>query len=583
MSETYRPPIEDILFLLRSVIDTERVLSLPAFDHVDTETLEAVVRQAGRLAAEVVAPMNRAADRIGATFENGIVRLSPGYHEAYRALCEGGWPGLALPQEFGGQGMPEIAQAAVSEMIGGASLAFSMLTVTDRAAARVLLAHSDAATQALYVPRLASGEWAGTIVMTEPHAGSDIGQARTKAVPNSDGSYALSGTKIFISFGEHDATEQICHIVLARIEGAQEGVRGLSLFLVPKLLVGPDGTLGARNGIRAARIEEKMGIHGSPTCEMQLDSATGFLLGEANRGLHNMFTMINTMRLEVVLEGVALSGAALDKALAYATDRVQGGNTAAGDVAIIEHADVRRMLLTMKAQTGGARALAYETAYLLDVARGADDQEAAALAAFLLPIGKALCTDMAVEMASLAIQVHGGHGYIAEHGVEQIMRDARITPIYEGTNGIQAIDLVLRKLGRDEGATFETLARRIEVDLDRGTRSPCVTEIHAAVKDGLATLRQTSLKLLDRLGENATNDALAGASPYLRLTGTVAMGWMWLRMALAAGEDAYGNEIRALARFFALEIMPGIDALGTSARAGGAHLYALDAEQIGRL
>ena len=583
MSETYRPPVEDILFILRAVIDTERVLGLPEYAHVDAETLEAVLRQAGRMAAEVVAPMNRSADRIGATYENGIVRLSPGFHEAYDAFREGGWPGLALPEEFGGQAMPEIAQAAVSEMIAGASLVFSMLTVTGRAAARVLLAHADPATQALYVPRLASGEWAGTIVMTEPHAGSDIGQVRTKAVPDGDGGYALSGTKIFISFGEHDATEQICHIVLARIEGAPEGVRGLSLFLVPKMLVGGDGALGARNAIRAARIEEKMGIHGSPTCEMQLDGATGFLLGEANSGLRNMFTMINTMRLEVVLEGVALSGAALDKALAYAAERVQGGNAAAGEAAIIEHADVRRMLLTMKALTGGARALAYETACQLDLARGAGDAEAAALAAFLLPIGKALCTDMAVEVASLAIQVHGGHGYIAEHGVEQLMRDARITPIYEGTNGIQAIDLVLRKLGRDRGATFETLVRRIEADLARARAVPAVPEIHAALAESLATLRATTSHILARLTAEATPDALAGATPYLRLIGTVAMAWMWLRMSEAAGEDPHGTEIKALARFYALEIVPTAAPLAASARAGAAHLYALEAGQIGRL
>ncbi len=578
----YRPPVEDIAFVLRRVIDTGRVLSLPAYAHLDGETLEAVVRQAGRLAAEAIAPINRDADRIGATFDNGVVRLSPGFDAAYRAFCDGGWPSLALPDSFGGQAMPEIAQAAVSEMSNGASLAFTMLTVTSRAAARVLLAHADEATRALYVPRLVSGEWAGTIVMTEPHAGSDIGQARTRAVADGDGSYALTGTKIFISFGEHDATEQICHIVLARIDGAPAGVRGLSLFLVPKFLPGSDGALGSRNNIRAARIEEKMGIHGSPTCEMQLDGATGFLLGAPGRGIQNMFTMINTMRLEVVLEGVGIAGAALDKALAYAAERVQGGNSAADGTPIIAHADVRRMLLTMKAQTCGARALAYEAACQLDLARGAEDADAAALASFLLPVCKAHCTDLAVEVASLAVQVHGGHGYIAEHGVEQLMRDARITPIYEGTNGIQAIDLVLRKLGRDEGATFEILARRIEAQLAGSASGPAVPEIQAALADGLATLRATTTHLLDRLAAAATPDALAGATPYLRLVATVAVAWMWHRMAEAAGNDRHGAEMRALARFYALEIMPTADALAASACNGADHLYALDAEQLER-
>ena len=365
---TYRPPIDDILFLLHEVIGADSILARPEFAHVDPESLEAAVRQAGRVASDIVAPVNAAADRIGATLENGVVRLPPGFVDAYEAFRDGGWPGLALPEEYGGQAMPEIAQAALSEMSNGASLAFSMLPVCGRAAARVLLAHAEADLQALWLPKLASGEWSGTIVMTEPHAGSDIGQARTKAVARADGSYALTGTKIFISFGDHDATPQNAHIVLARIEGAPPGVRGLSLFLVPRVTMEADGTLGPRNAIAASRIEEKMGIHGSPTCEMRLDGATGYLLGEPERGIQNMFTMINTMRLEVALEGVGIAGAALDKAARYASERVQGGSGGAA-TAIVEHADIRRTLLRMKALTGGARALCYETAALLDRGR----------------------------------------------------------------------------------------------------------------------------------------------------------------------------------------------------------------------
>ena len=567
---TYRPPIDDILFLLRNVIDTEGIFSQPDFAHVDMESLESVVHQAGRIAAEVVAPINATADRVGATFENGTVRLPPGFTEAYDAFRAGGWPGLVLPEAYGGHAMPEIVQAALSETLNGASLAFSMLTVTGRAAARVLLAHADAEIRSLWIPKLASGEWSGTIVMTEPHAGSDIGQARTKAVPQPDGSYALSGTKIFISFGDHDATPQIAHIVLARIEGAPAGVRGLSLFLVPRVMVEADGTLGPRNAIAASRIEEKMGIHGSPTCEMRLDGATGYLLGEPERGIQNMFTMINTMRLEVALEGVGIAGAALDKAARYASGRVQGGSGGAA-AAIVEHPDIRRTLLRMKALTGGSRALCYETASLLD--RGRNDE-----AGFLLPICKALASDIAVEVASLAIQVHGGHGYITEHGIEQLMRDARITPIYEGTNGIQAIDLLLRKIGRDDAKTLGVLCERVESDLELAAG----TEIGDSVASGLAELRRISSLLLERL-EVDVNEGLSGATAYLRLAGTVLMGWMWLRMAAAAKDDGYGDEIRTLARFYAVDIMPEVDMLARRALLPAELLYTLDSGQVARI
>ncbi len=565
---SYRPPTDDILFLLREVISADAVLARPEFAHVDAETLEAAVRQAGRVASEIVAPVNAAADRIGARLENGVVRLPPGFVEAYEAFCAGGWPGLALPEEHGGQAMPEIAQAALSEMSNGASLAFSMLPVCGRAAARVLLAHAEPEIQSLWVPRLASGEWSGTIVMTEPHAGSDIGQARTRAVPVPDGSYALTGTKIFISFGDHDATPQNARIVLARIAGAPDGVRGLSLFLVPRVMVAADGTLGPRNAIAASRIEDKMGIHGSPTCEMRLDGATGYLLGEPGRGMQCMFTMINTMRLEVALEGVGIAGAALDKAARYASERVQGGSGGAA-TAIVEHADIRRSLLRMKALTGGVRALCYETAALLD--RGREDE-----AGFLLPVCKALASEIAVEVASLAIQVHGGHGYIAEHGVEQLMRDARITPIYEGTNGIQAIDLLLRKIGRDDAKTLALLWARVEADLDGDG------EVADAVAAGLGEWRRVSEVLLDRLRQDA-NRGLSGATPYLRLAGTVLMGWMWLRMTQAAKDDPYGDEIRALARFYAADIMAEIDALARRATMPADLLYALDAETVARV
>ncbi len=566
---TYHPPIDDILFLLHDVIGTGEILAQREFSYVDRESLDSVVIQAGRIAAEVIAPVNAAADRIGARFENGVVRLPPGFIEAYDGFRAGGWPGLALPEAYGGLAMPEIAQAAVSEMCNGASLAFSMLTVCGRAAARVLLAYASPEIRSLWVPKLVSGEWSGTIVMTEAHAGSDIGQLRTRAVPRPDGSYALTGTKIFISFGDHDATPQNAHIVLARIDGAPEGIRGLSLFLVPRMLVEEDGGPGPRNAVAATRIEEKMGIHGSPTCEMRFDGATGYLVGEAGRGIQNMFTMINTMRLEVALEGVGIAGAALDRAARYAAERVQGGSGAAA-TAIVEHADIRRTLLRMKALTGGARALCYETAALLD--RGRTNE-----AGFLLPVCKAMASELAVEVASHAIQVHGGHGYIADHGVEQLMRDARITPIYEGTNGIQAIDLLLRKVGRDDGQALAALCKRVEDDLGRGRGD----EIGRAVGAGLAEWRRVSAALFDRLRDDV-DAGLSGAAPYLRLTGTVLMGWMWLRMAAAAADDGYGSEIRTLARFYAADVMAEVDALARRALMPAELLYELDSERIAR-
>ncbi len=584
----YTPPVDDILYLLRRVIDVEGLLRLPAFAHVDTDTVEDVVRAAGALTAEVIGPINEACDREGARYANGRVTLPPGFVDAYHTFRDQGWPSLVLPEAYGGQALPEVVQGALSEMLNGASIAFTMLPTPVRAAARVLEAHATDALRAAYLPRLVSGEWAATISMTEPHAGSDIGLARTKAVPRGDGSYAVSGTKIFISFADHDAAEQIVHIVLARTEGAPAGVRGLSLFLVPKFLPNPDGSLGTRNGVRVQRIEEKMGIHGSPTCEVLFEEATGWLLGEELRGIQNMFTMINTMRTEVAFEGVGVAGAATANALRYAAERPQGvnGKGDGGPVPIIEHPDVRRMLLTMKALTGGARALAYETARQLDLSRAAETEEERALAgdvvSFLLPICKACFTDIGCEVASIGIQVFGGHGYCHENGAEQYLRDARITPIFEGTNGIQAIDLLTRKLPRHDGAAFRALTERIEADLGRFDGDARVLAIHQAVETGLALLHDASNQLMATLAETP-RAALAGATPYLQLAGRTYIGWMWLRAAGDAGDDPIGEEYRVLARFYAEQIMADSHALLARALAGAEAIDALSAEQIARV
>ncbi len=574
----FQPPVQDIRFLLRHVIPTARVIELPLYRHIDLATLDFVVDEAGRFVREILAPINRDSDRVGARLENGRVRCAPGFQDAYRRWREAGWPALALPKEHGGQGLPELVQMALSDMVNGACLAFGMVATSTRAAARVLIAHAGDEAKRIFVPRLASGEWTGTIVMTEPQAGSDIGLARTQARPLGNGRYALSGTKIFISWADHELSDQIAHIVLARAQGAPAGVKGLSLFLVPSRRLDGDGAPGAANAVRVMRLEDKMGIHGSPTCEMLFDGAEGELIGAEGDGIRQMFTMINTMRLEVAAEGAGIAGAAADHALRYALARPQGG--AAGEpVAIAEHADVRRMLLTMKALADAGRALCFEAAYRIDLSRAAEsaDERAAAadLVSWLLPIAKAGCTDAACEVATLGIQTLGGHGYVQDSGAEQFYRDARITPIFEGTNGIQAIDLVTRKLIGSQGRLYARFADLVKADLERLKPIRAVRVARGIVRDALNDLGEATTTFLKSNDPRAA-DALAGATPYLQLAARVAFGWMLLRMA--AVEDAEADiieEKRVLARFFAEHVMTDCEALALRAVHGAKILYSL--------
>ncbi|MGE0734315.1 MAG: acyl-CoA dehydrogenase [Alphaproteobacteria bacterium] len=588
----YRPPVDDILFLLRHVIDTEAVLALPGYAHVDRATVESVIDAVAKFTAGAVAPINLASDRQGARFENGKVYLPDGFVDLYRKWCAAGWPALDLPEEYGGQNMTELVQSALSEMLNGACIAFGMLTTSSRAAARVLQVHADAPTRSIYLPKLTDGEWSGTIVMTEPHAGSDIGLARTKARKLPNGKYAISGTKIFISFADHDAVEQIVHIVLARTEGAPSGVKGLSLFLVPKRTLNDDGSLGTFNNVRIERIEEKMGMHGSPTCVVQFEDAEGMLLDGEFNGIRNMFTMINTMRLEVAFEAIGLSGAATDHALRYALERPQGnsgkGGTKDNDgkpVPIIEHPDVRRMILTMKSLSDAGRALGYEAAWLIDRARAAPDEQtrrdAADLAAWLLPIAKAHLSDNAVDICNIGIQIFGGHGFIKETGAEQYARDARILGIYEGANGIQGIDLVSRKLMQANGRLYNLFVERIRADLGRFAGRKETREIHGAVAACLDLFDRTTQYMVAR-NRGAPRDALAGASPYLKLAGRLTLGWLWLRMAGVDGHSALIAEKRALAQFYAAQIMADTEALARQATAGAATLDALDSKALAR-
>jgi alkylation response protein AidB-like acyl-CoA dehydrogenase len=580
-------PLREARFLLGHVIPARALLGLPLFAHVDRETLDRVVEEAGRFCAEVIAPLNAESDRTGAVLENGRVRCAPGFVDAYRRWREAGWPALALPPAFGGQGLPEIAQMALSDAINGACLAFGMVTTSTRAAARVLLAHAEEAIQQLVVPKLVSGEWTATITMTEPQAGSDIGLARTRAVRASNGGYRISGTKIFISWADHDLTEQIVHIVLARTEGAPAGVKGLSLFLVPARRIEADGSLGAANSARVLRLEHKMGLHGSPTCELRLEAAEARLIGAEGDGIRQMFTMINTMRLEVAAEGAGLAGAAADRALRYALARPQGSAPGrAGAVMIAEHPDVRRMLLTMKALADAGRALCYEAAYRIDLSRAAASAEErganADLAAWLLPIGKAGCTEAACTVASLAIQTLGGHGYIRDSGVEQFYRDARITPIFEGTNGIQAVDLVSRKLIGQGGRLYRRFAALLREDLDGLKTMREVRVARGALEDALVDLEEATAALL-KLRPEQQRDALAGATPYLELAGRVAFGWMLLRMAGVsdpAADPAILEEKRVLARFFAEQVMVDCEALALRAIQGSKLLYEIAPERL---
>ncbi len=559
---TYRAPLADIAAALKSA-------ALPAaideglFGDLTMADVDAVLAEAGRFAAEVIAPLNRVGDHYGTPFKDGTVTTPPGWKEAYNGWRSGGWNGLAAPVEWGGQALPQVVNAACIEMWHGASIAFSdgpMLTI---GAIDALQAHGSDALKRRYLPKLVSGEWTGTMQLTEPQAGSDVGALRTRAERAADGTFRLKGQKIFITYGEHDLTDNIIHFVLARLPDAPPGTRGISLFLVPKFLVNADGSLGARNDIRAHSVEHKLGIHGSPTCTMMLgdqDGAVGYLVGAENGGMAAMFTMMNQARLAVGLQGVGVAECATQQALAYARERRQGraaGMPATQSAPIIAHPDVRRMLLSMRALTAAARAVCYATAIAIDRSERATEaaarQTAQERASLLTPTAKAFSTDVGIEVTSLGVQVHGGMGYIEETGAAQLYRDARIAAIYEGTNGIQAIDLVTRKLPLGGGATVAAHIKdlRTTVDALEASNNPAFGLAPARLAEAIDSLARATGWLLGRLDKDA-EAALAGATPYLRLFGFATGGCLLARQALAAARD--GDEAApraALARFFA--------------------------------
>lgn len=528
----YRPPVDEMMFVLESVTGFE---GLPQLDGIEAPDIRLALESAGKLASEVLAPLNHPGDRMGSHCENGNVTTPKGFREAYAQYRDGGWNGVPFDPDYGGQGLPWMVAFAVQEMWQSANMSFGLCPMLTQATVEAIASHGTDEQKEIYLEKLVSGEWTGTMNLTEPQAGSDLAALTAKAEKQADGTYRIKGQKIFITYGDHDFAENIIHTVLARIPGAPDGVKGISMFVVPKFIPGADGKPGKRNDIKCVSIEHKMGIHASPTCTLQYGDdggAVGWLIGRENEGLKYMFTMMNNARLSVGLQGVALAERAYQHALAYAKDRVQGADI--GDktkrVAIIEHPDVRRMLLLMKTKISAARMMAYEAAKMMDLAH-AGDEAARTRVEFMTPVVKAWCTDVAVEVSSLGVQVHGGMGFIEETGAAQYYRDARILPIYEGTNGIQAMDLAFRKTVGDKGAAaqeFCTDVQKITEDLEV---HPDLALLRAGLEAALSAMREATAWIVAAGSKNPAS-AAAVASPYLALCGNLAGGYMHARAAL---------------------------------------------------
>ncbi len=537
----YHPTSEDLDFILHDVLKVSEA-DTPGYDELDRDFTGAILEEAGKIARDVLAPLNPVGDQEGCALENGVVRTPTGFREAFDLLREGGWTGLDCDPEYGGQGMPYVLATAVGEMHAAANMAFGMYAGLTHGAYSAIHAHGSEQQKATWLPKMVSCEWTGTMNLTEPHCGTDLGLLRTKAEPQGDGSYAISGQKIFISAGEHDMAENIVHLVLARIPGGPEGVKGISLFIVPKFLVNEDGSLGARNGVSCGKLEEKMGIHGNATCVMNYDGATGYLLGEAHKGLRAMFTMMNEARIGVGLQGLSQAVAAYQNAVEYARDRLQGRAVTGVKYPdgpadpLIVHPDVRRMLMDQKSFIEGGRAFLLWGARMIDASHRAGDTETEALVSLLTPVVKGFLTDKGFDCAVLAQQVYGGHGYIEEWGMSQFARDARITMIYEGANGVQALDLVGRKLGSGGGkpvmAFFELVKGFIkENEGNEALKSGFLDPLKQASKD-----LQAAAMFFMAEGMKNPNAALAGSTDFLHLFGHTCLGLMWARMAKASME-----------------------------------------------
>lgn len=586
----YAPPLDDIRFVLDNVVDLAALAKLPGFEHADPATVHGVLEEAGRFFAQEFAPLNRVGDlQPSRRNDDGSVTTPEGFKEAYRRYVDAGWAGVPFPPEYGGGGFPWLVAIAMQDILTAANMAFSLCPLLTQGAIDMLLHYGSEEQRETYLPKMVTGEWAGTMNLTEPQAGSDLGALTTRAEPADDGTWRLTGQKIFITYGEHDLTENIIHLVLARVPGAPPGTKGISCFIVPKILVAEDGSLGERNAVECVSIEDKLGIHASPTCVMAYEGAVGYLVGEPNEGMRYMFRMMNNARLSVGVEGVSLGERAYQAAVAYAHERRQGralGAPAGTTSPIVDHLDVRRMLLTMRAYVEAVRCLAYVNAECIDLALHHPDEavrtQRQELADLLTPLTKAWGTDVGVEVTSLALQVHGGMGYIEETGVAQHYRDARIAPIYEGTNGIQALDLVGRKLPmRGGGVVTDNLDEMAQVADELSGAGGDLEAIGARLADAVGALREATDWLMTH-GLEEPAEALAGATPYLRMYGTVVGGWLLARSAQAArrlldtgdGDRAFLEQKLVTARFYADQILPQAAGLLPAVTAGSGDLRA---------
>lgn len=592
---SYNPPIRDMKFIVHELWDIQKLLNtLPAFNNVDYELIDPIIEEAARICRDVIFPINYPGDKQGCHFENGTVLTPKGYKEAYQSFVEGGWMGLSGEPEYGGQGLPKMLQALVDEMTFSSSIAFGLYTMLTHGACHALAIYGSEETKKTYLHKLVSGEWAGTMCLTESHAGTDLGLIRTKAEKQADGSYHISGTKIFITSGEHDLTENIIHMVLARTTDAPAGIKGISLFLIPKFLVNADGSLGARNQVQCGSIEHKMGIKASSTCVMNFENATGYLVGEENKGMVAMFSMMNMERLNVGLQGLGLAETAYQNALIYAKERLQGqaiGQRLMPEKAadpIIVHPDVRRMLLTIKAYNEGARALAAWVAMHIDISNHAEDtaikQQAADRVALLTPVVKAFFTDYGFDACNLALQIFGGHGFIAETGVEQYVRDARIPPIYEGANGIQALDLLKRKVLLDQGKMLNDWLGIMRQFISENKTEAKLQEFVQPLTHAIATLEAATLYIQQQA---TTDPAAVGAASvdYLKLLALVSLAYMWATMAKVAltkidqvedEETVFYNAKLHTGRFYMQRLLPQIATLKQTIESGSGVLMDLE-------
>ena len=585
---SYKAPLRDMQFILFDVLKVQDAgNAVAAYAEMTPDVVTAILEEAARFCENVLQPINRSGDEEGCVLESGSVRTPTGFKDAYAKFVEGGWPGIACDPEHGGQGVPNTVNFAFEEMICSANLSFGLFPGLTHGAYNALQAHGSDDLKRTYLPKMVGGSWSGTMCLTEPQCGTDLGLIRTRAEPSNDGSYRLHGTKIFISAGEHDLTENIVHLVLARLPDAPAGVRGISLFVCPKFLVQPDGSLGARNSLACGALEKKMGIKASPTCVMNFDGATAWLVGVPNKGLAAMFTMMNTARLMVGIQGLGVAEAAYQGALSYARNRLQM-RAATGPKypdqpadPIIVHPDIRRLLMRMKTMTEGCRALALWVGHELDISTGHPDaqrrQDADDLVALMTPIVKSMLTDHGFSAANDGVQIHGGHGYIREWGMEQLVRDARIAQIYEGTNGIQALDLVGRKLSMGTGRLARQFFHPVGAYLEQMANVPAMAEIAAPLAKAFGRLQQATL-WLGKAGIANPDDGGAAATDYLRMFGLVAIGYMWCRMAetaLAGSADSFRSAKIECARFYMAKIIPETGSLLVSITAGSKSVMAL--------